>query len=558
MGVLYCFTQNPDDFPSAYLFSAFAKAKLGKVEEAEQAARLGVRIDKDHGVPKLNYVLGILLMQKRAYAESAQCFRTYLEQAPNSNEAAMIRQQLPKLERRRMDGSRPRIAPPHQSFLGRFSPALSYSLKRTVMRIVVVLLLSSSTAFCSVHGVVVDATTHQPIAGAWVSAGGEVIRAGAHGEFQLNTKASSIDLRAAGYGRLRVPAADGEMRIPLAPLKVRGLYMSFWAVASPPLRTHIYETAAKAHLNAVVIDVKGDMGLVGIRTSIPLVAKARANRVITIPDAPGLIADLHARGLYAIARIVVFKDNPLALARPDLAVRTADGALFADNERLRWTDPFRKEVWDYNVAIAVEAAKAGFDEVQFDYVRFPDKKGLRFAKETDAKNRVEAIDGFLAQAQKALNPYNVFLSADNFGYVAWNEGDTGIGQVYAEVGKVVDYISPMLYPSGFKFGIPGLKNPLDDPYRIVYASLERAKKRTGFSGTVFRPWLQAFADYAFDHRAFGKLQLGQQIKAAQDAGSEGWMLWDPRNRYPTQALSELANELWSKSAAAHDAAPQGR
>lgn len=119
------------------------------------------------------------------------------------------------------------------------------------------------------------------------------------------------------------------MRVPLSPLRVRALYMSFWAVSSQTLRTHIYETAAKAHLNGVVIDVKGDMGLVGIRMSIPLVTKTNANRVITIPDAPALIADLHRRGLYAIARIVTFKDSPLALARPDLAVRTAAGGLFA-------------------------------------------------------------------------------------------------------------------------------------------------------------------------------------------------------------------------------------
>jgi hypothetical protein len=419
------------------------------------------------------------------------------------------------------------------------------------MRVAFVFLLLSLAAICQtasrpIHGVAVDSTTHQPVAGAWVTADGATVKTAANGEFQFKTKASALDVRATGYGRLHVPVTDAEMRIPLSPLKVRALYMSFWAVSSQPLRAHIYDTAAKAHLNGVVIDVKGDMGLVGIRTAIPMVAKIGANRVITIPDAPGLIADLHARGLYAIARIVTFKDSPLALARPDLAVRAAGGGLFADNERLHWTDPFKQEVWDYNIRIAVEAAKAGFDEIEFDYVRFPDRKGLRFSKETDAKNRVEAICGFLAQAQKALNPYNVFLSADNFGYVAWNEGDTGIGQTYADVGKVVDYISPMLYPSGFKFGIPGVRNPLNDPYRIVYASLERAKQRTGFSGIVFRPWLQAFSDYAFDHREFGKPQLRQQIKAAEDAGAEGWLLWQPRNRYPTQALSELASELWFK------------
>jgi hypothetical protein len=227
----------------------------------------------------------------------------------------------------------------------------------------------------------------------------------------------------------------------------------------------------------------------------------------------------------------------------------ADGSLFADNEKLHWTDPFNQAVWDYNIQIAVVAAKAGFDEVEFDYTRFPDHPGLQFLKASNEANRRQAISGFLAAAQKALNPFNVFLSADIFGYVAWNPTDTGIGQDLNDVDKVVDYISLMLYPSGFRYGIPGLRNPLDDPYRIVHASLEKAKQRTGLSGIVFRPWLQAFADYAFDHRPFGKAQLRQQIKAAEDSGADGWLLWNPRNTYPTQTLTELASELWWKEPA---------
>jgi hypothetical protein len=418
------------------------------------------------------------------------------------------------------------------------------------MRLLITVTLSCFLAFSQtpprlVHGVVTDSATHLPIPGAWVNAGGEIVKTSATGEFQVNTSATTIDLRAPGYSRIAVPVSE-EMRVPLSSFRVRGLYMSFWAVSSKTMRAEIFETAAKAHLNAIVIDVKGDLGLVAIRTAIPMVAKTGANRVITIPDAPALLAGLHQRGLYAIARIVTFKDSPLAAARPDLAVKTANGALFADNERLHWTDPFSQAVWDYNIQIAVAAAKAGFDEVEFDYVRFPDHPGLQFSKESNEANRRQAISSFLAQAQKALDPYNVFLSADNFGYVAWNLNDTGIGQVFADVGKVVDYISPMLYPSGFRYGIPGVRNPLDDPYRIVYASLEKAKQRTGFSGVVFRPWLQAFADYAFDHRQFGKPQLRQQIRAAEDAGAQGWLLWNPRNTYPTQTLAELASELWSK------------
>lgn len=418
------------------------------------------------------------------------------------------------------------------------------------MRLLFLLTLSCLAAFCQtaprlVRGIAADSATRLPISGAWVNAGVEVVKTSNDGEFQFNTAAESIGLRAPGYARMTVPAGD-EMRVPLSSQRIRGLYMSFWAVSSQTMRAQIFETAAKAHLNAIVIDVKGDLGLVAIRTSIPLVAKDGANRVITIPDAPALIAGLHQRGLYAIARIVAFKDSPLATARPDLAVKTADGSLFADNEHLHWTDPFNQAVWDYNIQIAVVAAKAGFDEVEFDYTRFPDHPGLQFSKENNEANRREAISSFLAAAQKALNPYNVFLSADIFGYVAWNLNDTGIGQDLTNVDKVVDYISLMLYPSGFRYGIPGLRNPLDDPYRIVHQSLARAKQRSGFSGLQFRPWLQAFADYAFDHRQFGKMQLHEQIKAAEDAGAQGWLLWNPRNTYPTQTLAELASELWWK------------
>ena len=275
------------------------------------------------------------------------------------------------------------------------------------------------------------------------------------------------------------------------------------------LRTEALNTVKSAHLNALVIDIKGDRGFISIKTNSALAAQVNANKIITIPDAPALIADLHKRGLYCIARIVVFKDNPVARNRPDLAVKTSQNSLFVDGEGLAWTDPFNATVWDYNIAIAIEAAKAGFDEIQFDYVRFPDQRGLQFSKPNNEQNRREAIADFLATARQRLTEFNVFMAADNFGYVCWNLDDTGIGQCVSDIGQITDYICPMLYPSSFRFGIPGLRNPLDDPYRIVFASLKRARERTDFSPLVFRPWLQAFNDYAFDHRKFGKAQLGQ-------------------------------------------------
>ena len=394
----------------------------------------------------------------------------------------------------------------------------------------------------SITGTVVDCRTHQPIEGAWITAGGRVDRTNRSGQFQVTENTRDVGARAVGYSRLRA-ATHPNMQIALEPLRVHGLYLSFWGVGSKVLRDGVLDTIERAHLNGIVIDVKGDRGFISFKTGSSMAIQAGANKIVTISDAPELVRGLHRRGIYCIARIVVFKDNPLARSRPDLAVKTAQGGLFIDREGLAWTDPFNKAVWEYNIAIAVEAANAGFDEIQFDYVRFPDKKGLQFSKANTESNRRDTITGFLAAARERLAAYNVFLAADNFGYVCWNLDDTGIGQCFSDIGTVADYISPMLYPSSFQFGIPGLRNPLNDPYRIVFSSLERAKQRTGFSSLVFRPWLQAFNDYAFDHRRFGKLQLEQQIKAAQDAGADGWLLWDPRNRYDSSALSQISSEL---------------
>ena len=147
-----------------------------------------------------------------------------------------------------------------------------------------------------------------------------------------------------------------------------------------------------------------------------------------------------------------------------------------------------------------------------------------------------AITGFLQQARERLRPYNVFLAADVFGYICWNRNDTYIGQRLEEIAAQVDYISPMLYPSGFQFGIPGYRNPIEAPYAIVFNSLKTAGERIQGYPVRFRPWLQAFRDYAFDRRRFGAAEIGAQIKAAEDAGAVGWMLWNPRNTYSTEGL----------------------
>ena len=228
----------------------------------------------------------------------------------------------------------------------------------------------------------------------------------------------------------------------------------------------------------------------------------------------------------------------LAAAHPDWAVKRQDGSIFRDREGLRWVDPTRREVWDYDIALAAEAAHAGFDEIQFDYLRFPDDKSARFAAGNTQHIRTQAIAGFLDAARARLVPYNVFLAADVFGYICWNFDDTGIGQRLEDIVPRIDYLSPMLYPSGFQFGIPGYRDPVAHVYEIVKQSLDKVHARTGISPRRVRPWLQAFKDYAFDRRMFGRDEIRQQIRAADAFGSGGWMLWNPRNVYSGEGLEQ--------------------
>jgi hypothetical protein len=188
-------------------------------------------------------------------------------------------------------------------------------------------------------------------------------------------------------------------------------------------------------------------------------------------------------------------------------------------------------VWTYNISIALEAARAAFDEIQFDYARLPDTTGLAYERPWTEETREAAIDGFFAEARKALTPLNVFLAADVFGYVCWNLGDTKIGQKLEHLAGVVDYVSPMLYPSSFQYGIPGYRNPVEHPYQVVHLSLDEAQRRTGLPAVHFRPWLQAFRDYAFGGRTFTAGEVRTQIKAAEDFGADGWMIWNPHNEY---------------------------
>jgi hypothetical protein len=414
---------------------------------------------------------------------------------------------------------------------------------------------------------VIDASTEKPIEGALVTSGDEVERTDEQGIAHIKIEENKVGVRACGYLRTEqfitlpqdpmpssstLKAISQAIReevlgfaeqivtlpkeIKLEAFTPKGVYLSFYGIGDRKLREDALRLLRETELNTFVIDVKGDRGMIPCQSSIPLAVEIGAQKIITVKDMKGLIQSLKDEGIYTIARIVVFKDNLLANHRSDLAVKDLNGRIWHDPEGLAWADPFKTDVWEYNIQIAAEAAQQGFDEIQFDYIRFPDARGVQFSMPNTMKNRVNAITGFLREARKRLSPYNVFLSADIFGYVCWNLNDTYIGQTLDGLTPHLDYLSPMLYPSGFQYGIPGYRIPVSHPYEIVLLSLKRAQERTGFSSLRFRPWLQAFRDYAFDRRFFEGREVREQINGVEQFGSHGWLLWNPLNIYSGEGL----------------------
>jgi hypothetical protein len=382
----------------------------------------------------------------------------------------------------------------------------------------------------------------RPVAGAAAVAGGVETFTDAEGRFTLEAvpAGAPVLVKMPGYEKVRATPVNGRVEVTLRPHAVKGAYLTYFGVGDRGIRGRVMELLARTELNAVVIDVKGDRGWIPYRTEVPLALAAGAQGPVILRDIEGMLADLKSRGVYTVARIVVFKDNVLAHHRPEWAViDTRTGRPWKDREQLAWVDPFREEVWEYNLAVAKEAIRKGFDEIQFDYVRFPTDGKLaaaRYSKPNNRDTRLPTIAAFLARARRELGPLGAFVAADIFGYTAFNENDTDIGQRIEELAPHVDYLSPMVYPSGYHLGIPGYRNPVAHPYQVVFESVRLIRKRSSHATVVVRPWLQDFRDYAFDRRVFGPAEVRAQMRGAEDAGGIGWMLWNPRNDYTAAAL----------------------
>jgi len=384
------------------------------------------------------------------------------------------------------------------------------------------------TAF---SGTIVDAKSGKPVKNAMISDTTQIVRSDTNGSFTIDNSKDTLHIKAYGYRALAIDSNAGKSIFELRPLKVKAFYVNFYA-ANPDSKAFkkIFRQLGSTEMNAVVVDIKNVKGNLTYKTNFKEANKIGASKSRSIKDISSFISQLHSKDIYTIARIAVFKDTRQAKHFPDRAVKTPGGHIWWDKHHTAWIDPFSKKGQDYTLAIAEDAAKAGFDEINFDYIRFPAHKGLRYKKANTEKNRIAAIQGFLKLAQERLFPYNTYISVDIFGYVAWNNDDTQIGQTVPSLAKYSDYVCPMLYPSGFHRGTLGYSDPTKHPYTIVKASTKKAHNK-GLEYIRIRPWLQSFRDYAYSHVNYTEYQIARQIQAANDTGTDGWFLWNPSSRY---------------------------
>ncbi|MHB9019908.1 MAG: putative glycoside hydrolase, partial [Minisyncoccota bacterium] len=345
------------------------------------------------------------------------------------------------------------------------------------------------------------------------------------------------------------PNADIEPQKQLEnpPSVIKAIYSTAWSASSPKKIDYFIDLIKTTEINAVVIDIKDYTGNLSYKNDIELVNKYGAVEIkITKPNA--LIKKFHDQGIYVIARMAVFQDPALVKARPDLSLQSiSKNTIWKDYKGISWVDQSSKEVWDYNIAIAKDALARGFDEINFDYIRFASDGNMSDIKypfyNAKIQTKRQVMNSFFKYLRENLP--NARISADLFGYTTLLQDDLGIGQNIDDVMPYFDYIAPMVYPSHYNKGFNGHANPAEFPYDVVYTSMLKAQQRLdAFNESTttikiveskFRPWLQDF-DLGADYDA---TKIRAQIQATYDAASTtqtGWMLWAPTNIYTKDGL----------------------
>jgi hypothetical protein len=348
-----------------------------------------------------------------------------------------------------------------------------------------------------------------------------------------------MDDEGAAVGGPKQAAAKPAAAKPVVPLKqpralpdeVRGIHVTM-ALASLQGKLAEYLELVGDGMNTIQLDVKDENGEIGfIPSSVPLAKQVGAARPYYRPREAAKM--IHRKGVYLIGRVVTFEDPHLSEGKPDYAIKNPDGSVWHNHADLGWTNPYDKRVWDYNVSIAEVAARAGFDEIQFDYVRFPtdgEVESIVYPRKT-ATPPGWVIAQFVHYATQRLKPLGVRVSADVFGLSATR--DLGIGQIPRRLSKYLDAIYPMVYPSHFGSGEYGLEDPNASPGATIEWSLADFRRELKKGNAELIPWLQ---DFSYG-RTYGLSEVKAQIDAARLMGARGYLLWNPLGIYTPGTLA---------------------
>lgn len=330
------------------------------------------------------------------------------------------------------------------------------------------------------------------------------------------------------------------------PPAVKSIYLTAYSAATSKKVNEVIELCNTTELNSVVIDIKTDDGAITLKTGNKNVSDTGLEDRYQIPNLENTVKKLKENDIYPIARIVCFKDPLLANARPEYAIKNKDGSLWK-YKGINWLNPYVKDTWKYIIDVAEAAAKAGFEEIQFDYIRFEATVRLKNADlgpMAETKSRQQIILEFLDYANERLDPLGVKLSADVFGIIITGKSDAErIGQDYIGMAERLDVICPMIYPSHYGDGYFGVKHPDLEPYLIIKGALDASNKlyaeHTDKKLAKVRPWLQSFSAPwlgAGKYMPYGANEIREQVKATYDTGWEEWILWNSSNRYPNDAF----------------------
>ncbi len=353
------------------------------------------------------------------------------------------------------------------------------------------------------------------------------------------------------------------------PVKAKGIYISSYVAGTIPMVDSLIAEIDRTEANTLVIDLKDDFGRIACKMDSPLVKEVGSVKVC-ISEMEQLMKKLKEHDIYVIARIPAFRDAWLGEAKPDWCVKLADGTVFRDRDGNAWVNPYKQEAWDYLAEIGTQARRLGFDEVQFDYVRFCTEKGMQDAvfdkEDVKGRSRTDIILEFMEYMYQKLKDEGLFVSADVFGAIINSDVNANsVGQIYGEMAKHLDYISPMIYPSHYNDGYYGIDYPDMHPYDTISAALADSRKELYFAGqdgghvAVVRPWLQDFTASWLDHYiSYGPEEVRMQIQAVYDAGYDEWLLWDASCRYEWSALltPEAAKEEAKQIAESRAALPE--